>query len=66
MANEPQELAIPSFAPLTDRPSQPVGREPEPVSEHTQLTDVSTCHSCQKYSNKTIPEFAQRSLRWLH
>jgi hypothetical protein len=34
MANEPQELSIPSFAPLTGRPSQPVGREPDPVSEH--------------------------------
>jgi alpha,alpha-trehalose phosphorylase len=34
LANEPQELAVPSFAPLTERPSQPVGREPEPVSEH--------------------------------
>ena len=33
VANEPQEMVIPAAAPLTDPPSQPVGCEPEPVSE---------------------------------
>ena len=32
LADEPQELAVPAVAPLTDPPTQPVGREPEPVS----------------------------------
>jgi alpha,alpha-trehalose phosphorylase len=33
VANEPQELAVPPLDPLTDLPTQPAGREPEPVSE---------------------------------
>jgi alpha,alpha-trehalose phosphorylase len=33
VANEPQEWAVPALDPLTDPPTQPVGREPEPVSE---------------------------------
>ena len=32
-ADGPQELAVPAFDPLTDPPSQPVGREPKPVSQ---------------------------------
>ena len=32
-ANESQELAVPPLDPLTDPPTQPVGREPEPVSK---------------------------------
>jgi alpha,alpha-trehalose phosphorylase len=32
-ANESQELAVPPLDPLTDPPTQPVGREPEPVSD---------------------------------
>jgi alpha,alpha-trehalose phosphorylase len=33
VASEPQEMAIPADAPLTDPPAQPVGRDPEPVSD---------------------------------
>ena len=34
LGNEPQELAVPALAPPRERPTQPVGREPEPVSEN--------------------------------
>ena len=34
LADEPQQRAVPAFTPLTDPPTQPVGREPKPVSEH--------------------------------
>jgi alpha,alpha-trehalose phosphorylase len=34
VANEPQQLAVPELAPPKVRPTQPLGREPEPVSEN--------------------------------
>jgi alpha,alpha-trehalose phosphorylase len=33
VANEPLQLAVPELAPPTARPTQPLGREPEPVFE---------------------------------
>jgi alpha,alpha-trehalose phosphorylase len=33
LADQPLELEVPVFSPLTGPPAQPVGREPEPVSQ---------------------------------